>query len=179
MECLEAQVVLFVDHDADAAREVDSCASPYRLIVQSSQLLAHQMALVQQQPVLGGKLVDPNEHSVFDRSQAGESFANLRKDSKPLTVARSRSEGIALQVAGQPDPRGDHDVGVLAGGIEPAGTTIRKQRKIEHHSIPRSLSRMSAASSNCSASIARFSRSRSSVALETCGSSDGNGATYR
>jgi hypothetical protein len=37
--------------------------------------------LVQQQAVFCGQLVDPNENAIFDRAEAGERFANLRKNS--------------------------------------------------------------------------------------------------
>src|SRR5437868_642047 len=177
VEGLKPQMVLFVDHDANAARQIDGCSRSHRLLVEARQLLADQMPFVEQQPVLGRELVDPHQDPILDRPKAAERLSHLGKDSQPLAVARSRRECIALEIPGQTNSGRYNDIGVLARCIEPAGTAVRKQREIEHHSIPRNLSRMSAASSNCSASIALFRRSRSSVAVDTCGSSVGSGAT--
>src|SRR6202165_1392554 len=172
-------MVLFIDHDADTAREVDRGTGPDRLLVQASELLADQMALVKEETIFRRKLIHPDENPVFDRAQAAECLANLRKNSQALAIPGPRRERVTLEISRQADSRGDDYVRVLARCIEPARAAVREEREIEHYSIPRSLSRMSAASSNCSASIARLSRSRSSVALETCGSSDGSVATYR
>src|SRR5688572_27014119 len=135
------------------------------------------MPLVEKEPVVGGQLVDPDQYTVVDRTEAREGLTDLRKDAEALPIPGARREGVSLEIPGQPDARGDDDVGVLARGVEPASAAVGKEREIQHYSIPRSLSRMSAASSNCSASTARLRRSRSSVALETCGSADGRGAT--
>ena len=85
------------------------------------------MALVQQQPVLGRQLVDPQQHTVLDCAQAAKRLANLRKDSESLAIAGARRERVALEISRQPDASGDDDVGVLARCIEPAGAAIGKQ----------------------------------------------------
>src|SRR5438046_6638653 len=61
VERLKAQMVLFVDHDPDAARQIDGCARPYWLVVEACQLLADQMAFMKQQPVLRRQLVDAHQ----------------------------------------------------------------------------------------------------------------------
>src|SRR5450756_243403 len=170
-------MIFLVHHDANATGQIHRGTGAHRLVVEPRQLLADKMTLVQQQSVLRRQLVDADEDAVFDRPQAGERLPHLRKNPQPLAIAGPRRERVTLQVSRQADPRGDDDVGVLARRIEPARTAVRKQREIEHHSIPRSLSRMSAASSNCSASIALLRRSRSTVALDTGGSAEGSGAT--
>src|SRR2546430_2132662 len=170
-------MVLFVDHDPDAARQIDGCARPYWLVVEACQLLADQMAFMKQQPVLRRQLVDAHQNPILDRAQASKRLPHLCQDSEPLAVTGPRRERIPLEISRQTDSRRYDDVGVLARCVEPAGAAVWKQGQVEHYSIPRNLSRMSAASSNCSASIALFRRSRSSVALETCGSSVGSGAT--
>ena len=85
------------------------------------------MALVQQQPVLGRQLVDPQQHTVLDCAQAAKRLANLRKDSESLAIAGAGRERVALEISRQPDASGDDDVGVLARCIEPAGAAIGKQ----------------------------------------------------
>jgi hypothetical protein len=58
LQRLEAKMILLVHHDAGAASEIDRSATPHRpLRVEARELPAHQMPLMKQQPVLGGKLV--------------------------------------------------------------------------------------------------------------------------
>src|ERR1700720_1439755 len=120
-------MVLFVDHDADAARQVDSRACSDRLLVQASELLADQMPLVKEKSVFGRQLVHPHEHPVFDRAEARERFTDLRKNSQPLAVPRSRGKGVALEISRQPDSGRDDYVRMLARCIEPARATVGKK----------------------------------------------------
>jgi hypothetical protein len=72
------------------------------------------VSLVEKEPILRGKLIHTQKHAVVDGIEASESFANLRKNSEALTVARARSEGIALEIPGETYASRDYDVGVLA-----------------------------------------------------------------
>src|SRR5256714_412799 len=177
MERLQPEVILFVYHDADAARQINGRACPHRLLVEACQLFAYEVPLMEQQPILGGKLVDAQQHAIVDRAQAAERLPYLRQDSQPLAVSRAGRERVALQIPGEANTRRDDNVAGLAGGIQPAGAAVGQKREIQHYSIPLSLSRRPAASPNCSASIASLRRSRSSVAVDTCGRSLGSGAT--
>jgi hypothetical protein len=81
MEGLEPEVILFSDHDPDAARQINRRASPNGLLVESGELLTHEMPLVQKEPVLGWKLIHAEENAVLDRLKAAERFPHLRKNS--------------------------------------------------------------------------------------------------
>src|ERR1700694_1316551 len=160
-------MILLVHHDPDPAGQVHGSTRPDWLLVEACELLAHDMPLVQEKSVLRRKLIHSKQDAVLYGLKSCKRFPHLGENPQPLTIARSRRKSIAFEVSRQANPRRDHDVRVLAGCVEPARAAVGKQSKVEHYSIPRSLSRRSAASSNCSASIARLSRSRSSVALDT------------
>src|SRR5437660_11189918 len=66
MEGLEPKVVLFVDHDADPARQIHRRARSHRLLVQPRQLLTDKVPLVEEEPVLGWQLVDAHQDAVLD-----------------------------------------------------------------------------------------------------------------
>jgi hypothetical protein len=52
--------------------------------------------------------------------------ADLLEDLLPLGVPDAGAEGVALQVAGEPDARGQHDVGVGAAALQPAEADVRE-----------------------------------------------------
>src|SRR6185312_6405122 len=105
MERLQTEVILFVDHDPDAAGEINRRSRADRLIVQASQLLAHQMPLMKQESVLGWELVDPQQHTIVDRAEASERLSDLRQNPQPLAIARPWGERVALEIARQADSR--------------------------------------------------------------------------
>src|SRR5690242_13764459 len=121
---LQTQVIFLVDHDSDPAGQIYRRPGANRLVVQTRQLFADQVTLVQQQPIVWRQLVHAQQDSVFNRTQAAECLSYLGQDPQPLSVARPRSKGVALEVSRQTDSGRDDDVGVLAGRIQPACTAV-------------------------------------------------------
>src|SRR5437868_11847891 len=80
MERLNAQMVFFVDHDPNAARQVDGSTRPDRLLVEPRQLLAHQVPLVEQKSVFRWELVDAYQHTILYRPQTPERLPDLGQD---------------------------------------------------------------------------------------------------
>src|SRR4029079_13234545 len=124
------------------------------------------------------QLVEAVHHRFAKGANRAHSLANLCKHSEPLPVARPAGEGIPLDVSRQADSRRKYDVGVASGRVEPTDASIGKKREIERHSITRMRSRRSAASSNCSLSIARLRRSLSSPSTDARSSSSDIGGWY-
>ena len=91
-ERLEPQMILLVHHDAQAVAEEHRRAAPHRMLrLEPRQLLAHEMPLVQQRPVVGGSSSTPDEDAVrAGAAPAPTRLAHLREDAQPLAVARPR-----------------------------------------------------------------------------------------
>ena len=145
-----------------SARKTAAPRSQRMRRLQPRQLLAHEVAFVQQRPGGRRQLVEPVHDRVGHRGNRRHRLAHLRQHAQPLPVARAPGERVALDVSREANPRRQHDVRVLPRRVQPTDAAVRKQREIDRHSITRIWSRKSAASSNCSLSIARRSRSRSS-----------------
>ena len=163
-ERLQAEMILLVDHDAQAVREIHSRAAPQRMLRDRAPPAPCSPG--------GARAATPGPPAPArrraresSRAVAGSAATAPRapaQHAQPLAIARATGERVALHVARQPDARGQHDVRVLARRVEPAHSAVGQEREIERHSSTLIWSRSSAATSNCSCSIARRSRSRSS-----------------
>ena len=80
--------------------------------IETSQLPAHQMALVEQKPVFRRHLIDAQHQSVFESANGTHRLLNLGQNPQTLPIASPARKRIALEISGKPDSRRDHDVGI-------------------------------------------------------------------
>jgi hypothetical protein len=108
-------MILLVYHDACRLAEIQSRPASHSLRqVQSRELLADQVPLVEQQPVGRRHLVHAQQHAVRQRGHVRQGFAHLREDPQPLPVSCPSRERIPFHIPCEADPRRQHDVGVIA-----------------------------------------------------------------
>jgi hypothetical protein len=128
-------VILLIDHDAQPVAEKHGGAAPHRVLrIQTRELLAHQMPLVQEQPVAGRELVHPDEDVITQTGCRVHGVSNRGQNPQPLPVTRTCPKGKAVKVPGEPDPGGQHDPRVLPGGIQPVDPAVGQEREIQAHS---------------------------------------------
>src|SRR6478609_632683 len=98
-------MILLVDHHPQAIREKDSRAATQRVLtIQPRELLADQMALVEQSPRRRWKLVETIHHRFVEGRDGANGISNLRQDPKALPISRPCRERVSLDVARQSDP---------------------------------------------------------------------------
>jgi hypothetical protein len=72
-------MVLLIYHDAYVVSKKQRRPGPDRMgVVQPRQLLAHQVPLVKEQPVLFGELVQPEHHVAGEGRHVGHGVPQLR-----------------------------------------------------------------------------------------------------
>jgi hypothetical protein len=126
-QTLQPQMILFVHHYARAARQMNSRAAFHRTLrVETRELAAHKMSLVQQQTIFRRQFIDANEHTLIESANSVHCIANLRQNAQTLAVPRSAGEGIALEIPRETNASGYHDVGTFTGRIEPSDSAVRK-----------------------------------------------------
>src|SRR5688572_11363834 len=121
------------------------------------------MTLVQQLPIAPVHVIKAELDG--PAKQDGVSGGGLHRlnDVLPFGLGVSALIDPPRQVSGQPNPSRQHQMAGRPAGIEPTYPTVGKKAEVDH-SITRSRSRSSAASSKFSVSTARRSCSRSSAA---------------
>ena len=122
-------MVLLIHHDAQPVREKHGrSTSEWMLRVETRQLLAHEVPLVQQRSICRRQLIEPVKDGLAKLLHRREGLTHLRQHAQSLSVAGPGRKSVALDVPRKADPRRQHDVRVLARGVEPADASVRKQR---------------------------------------------------
>src|SRR6185437_554994 len=124
-ERLEAKMILLVDHQPEAVGKEDRRSTPQRMLrVEPRQLFAHQMTLMEQRARRRRQILEPVHHGVTEGRNGRYRVAHLRQYAEPLAVARPAGERKTFDVPGQPDTRGQDDVGMSARGVEPTDAAV-------------------------------------------------------
>ncbi len=80
-------MVLFIYHDAQLVPEKHRSPGPDRMLgVEARQFLAHQVALVEKQPVGRGQLVHPNQYGLVQPGGCVNRVLYMRQDPQPLAI---------------------------------------------------------------------------------------------
>src|SRR6266851_6767761 len=113
-------MIFFIHHHACAAREVHrGPASNRPLTVETSELAAYEMTLVQQQPIVRRQLIDANKNAFVERANSTHRFTHLRENPQSLSITRAAGKRVALEIARESHASRDHDVRRLARSVEP------------------------------------------------------------
>ena len=129
-QALEPHVVLFVDHHRDRVLPPDGHPGPVLRRLVPQELGRHQPPLEEEALRPPAELVHAHHvHPAAQRSPA-HGGRHLPEDGLAVARARPRSVAVALEVPGQPDAGRQHDVGVLADGVEPAKPEVRNGKMV-------------------------------------------------
>ncbi len=165
-ERLQAEVVLLVDHQPQRVPGGGGQRGRgrRRLLVATDQLPADQVALQEDLPDALAQLGDLQDDGVAEHLAPLDRLAHPLQDRRAIRVLRPDREREALEVAGDPNARAQHDVAVRALGAEPLEPEIRAGVQVEGIHIAASISliwsRITAARSKSSASTALWSLRR-------------------
>ena len=164
MEALDPEVILLVEHHPDPLLDQHRGPRSHPAVgVETGQLLAHEVPLVQQLPVDPVQPVQPEPGGPAEQHRLPGRALDRSQDLLALGLGVPSLEHVAGQVPGQPDPGGEHQMARRPAGVQPADAPVGQQAEVDHSST-RSRSRSSAASSKFSVSTARRSCSRRSAA---------------
>lgn len=82
--------------------------------------------------LISGMELELHTMQLIRREFSGVIYCDLRKHTQALSIAGPRSKGVSLDVAGDTNAGGQHDIRVFARSIEPSDSTVREQVEIEH-----------------------------------------------
>ncbi len=130
---LDAEVVLLVDHDAQAfvgegdgdAAGVLAAAVDERAAL--AELLGDEVTLDEHHPLEGRGVVDVAPDEAVGQSGAKHAVATGLERQQAIATGRSRAEGMAREVAGQPHAGGHDHVGAVSLGAEPFGHGVEER----------------------------------------------------
>src|ERR1035437_4244799 len=95
LQRLHAEVILLIDHDAQAVRQVHGGAATQRMLrLESRELLADEMTLEQNGPVRGTELVHAHHEAFRHGRNLLQRLAHLRENAQALAIARSAGAGL-------------------------------------------------------------------------------------
>ena len=101
---MQSQMVLLVDHHPHRSLHQQCRPRPRPCFaVEPRELLAHQMALVQELALSPLELVEPERHSPAQPVARCPRFGHAREHGRAVGVAGTLAENVALQVAREPD----------------------------------------------------------------------------
>jgi hypothetical protein len=99
----------------------------------AQELAGDDAALEEEAGAVGGEMLEFLHRSTLQRLDRLHRAPNASEHRRPVIHAGAGAEGEALEIPGQPHPGGEHDVGVLAGGVEPVESRVGDPgRQIAH-----------------------------------------------
>src|SRR4051812_8508196 len=98
-------MVFLVHHHPQPVRQKDRRPTPEGVLrVETRELFADEMALMEKGARSRWQLVEPIHHRLSERWSRDHRVANLRENTKPLAVACPAREGVAFDIACESDP---------------------------------------------------------------------------
>ncbi len=158
-EALHAQVVLLVDHHAHGidVGEVDGRPARRTALLLAQQVPRHEPALQEDAPRADRHVGELEQIPAPEGLGAPHRLLEPPKHGLAVVDPGPGAEGVALEVPREPDPGRQHDVGVVAAGLEPAQPVVGDRAEVAH-----------AGSSDRISSLSSAARSKSSDSTALC-----------